>query len=63
MILATWLVCLVPLPLLATHTAYFISNIMRCACSGTTYGSLFISSLFSIMKCDNAIPVVHDTLY
>ena len=62
-LLETFLVCLVSFPLFSIHTADFISNIMRGSCNRTTYGSLFISSLFRIMKCENSIPVVHAALY
>ena len=55
--------CLVSLPFLAINTDDYISNIMRGPCSVTTFGSSFISSLFSIMKCAKAIPEVHAALF
>ena len=61
-ILEMWLVSLVCLPFLYMHTAYLISNIIRCACYGTTYVSLFIKSLLGILKCDISIPTVYATL-
>ena len=57
------LVFLLSFPLLAIHAADFLSNIMRGACLGTKYGSLFIRSLFSIMKCAKSIPEVHIALF
>ena len=57
------LVCLVSLQLLATHTAYLIPIMMICACYGTTNVSLFIRSLFIIIKRANAIPEVNVELY
>ena len=45
------------------HIADLISNIIRGACYGTTYVSLFNNSLFSIMKCARSIPVVHASFY
>ena len=57
------LVCMVSLTFLDINTAYFISNIMRGACSGTKYGSLFIGSLFRILKCARDIPELHAALY
>ena len=43
--------------------SWLLSNMIRVACYGTKYGSLFISSFFIIMKCTNTIPVVHAELY
>ena len=57
------LVCLVSYTFLATHTADMLPNIMRGACSGTTYGSLFRNSLFIILKRDRDIPAVHAEFY
>ena len=45
------------------HTDDLIPNMMKGVCSGTTYVSLSISLLFSIMKCDNAMSVVYAELY
>ena len=61
--LVMFLLFLVSLPLLAINTADFISTIIRGACYGTTYGSLFRNSFFSILKCARAIHVVNDALY
>ena len=47
------------LPLLTTEIAGFISNILRGACSGTTYVYLSNNSLFSILKCARDIPTVY----
>ena len=55
-------VCLFSLPFLFVHTADFISNIMRGAYSGTTYVSLFLRSLFNILKCAKAITEVNAAL-
>ena len=57
------LVCLVFLPLLAIHTDDILSIITIGAWYGTTYGSLFIISLFSIMKFAKTITAVNSELY
>ena len=57
------LVGLVSLPLLYMQIADLPSNIMRGACSGTTYGSLFNNLLFIILECARSIPAVHAALY
>ena len=62
-ILEIYLVYLVSLKFLSIHISYFIYNIMKGACYGTTYVSLFKNPLFSILKCDKAIPAVHAYLY
>ena len=48
---------------ISIHTADLISNIMRGACYGTTYVSLFRNSLFSILNYNRASPSVHAELY
>ena len=60
--MAMFLVCLVLLTLLAIHTAYLLSNIMRGACYGTTYVSLLVNSFFIILKCARSIPEVRSEL-
>ena len=62
-LLEMYLVCFVFLPLFAIHSDDFISNIIRGACFGTTYGSLFITSFFRMMKCAKAITAVNPALY
>ena len=59
-IMAMCMVCLVSFSLLDIHTSYLLSTIIRGACYGTTYGFLFISSLFRILKCANSIPELND---
>ena len=51
------------MPILAFHTADFLSNIIIGACYGTTSGSFFISLLLIILECSRSIPVVHASLY
>ena len=58
-----FLVCLVFLPFLSMQISDLLSNIMRVDCYGTTAGSLFDNSLFSILKFDIAIPAVHAVFY
>ena len=48
--LAIRLIFLVSLPLLAIHIADLLSNIIRGACYGTTYGSFLNNPLFRILK-------------
>ena len=62
-LLEMFMVCLVSLPLFAIHTSDLISNIIRSDCFGTTFGSFFINLLFNLMKCDRAIPAMHDALH
>ena len=57
------LVCLAYLQFLAMHTSDLQYNMMICACYGTTYVSLFISSLFHSLKFNISIPAVHAALY
>ena len=57
------LVCLVSLPLLATHKEDLLYNIIRGAYSGTISESLLNNSSINMMKCDKAIPKVHAALY
>ena len=57
------LVCLVSLILLAIHVADLLSNIMRGDSPRTISGSFFISSLFIILKCGNAILSLIASLY
>ena len=61
-LLVLFLVCLMSLPLLVIHTAYLLSNINTRDCSGTTSGSFFNNSIFSILKRDRAITAVHAEL-
>ena len=62
-ILEICLLCLVSLPFLATNKDDLLSNIMRGACYGTTSGSLFRNSIFSILNFSRSINKVHATLY
>ena len=62
-ILEMFLVCLVVLPFLVIHTSDLLYNIITFSCYVTTCGSLSISSLFIILKCDIAITAVHALLY
>ena len=48
-LIAIYLMFFLSLPLLYIHTYDLISNIIRGGRFGTTYGSLFISSLFIII--------------
>ena len=57
------MVCFVSLPLLVIHRAGLLSNISRGNCYGTTYVSLSIGSLFSILIFAKDIHVVHAELY
>ena len=61
-LLVMCLACMVSLTLLDIHTSDLISNIMIGACYGTKYGSLFISSVLSILKCYRAITALRDAL-
>ena len=61
-ILEICLVCLVSLPFLSIHTADLPSNLTRGASSANIYGFLFKNLLINILKCDKAIPAVHDAL-
>ena len=62
-ILAICLMSLVSLPILAIHTAEFLTNIIRGASSGNLSGLLFRNSWINNLKCDIAIPAVHAALY
>ena len=57
------LVCLVLLPLLSMHIADSISNTIRGAYYGPTYGSLFNNSLFIVLELAILITAVHTALY
>ena len=57
------LVCLVSLPFLSMQISHLLYNIVRCACSGTTSGSLFNNFLLSILKFARSITATHYTLY
>ena len=51
------------LSFLAIHTYDLLSNIIKGACYGNTYVSLFRNSLFSILDYTRAIPAVNPVLY
>ena len=50
------------LTLLDIYTSDLLSNMTRGAYYGTTYVSLFVSSLYSISKCANKTTAVKDVL-
>ena len=57
------LVLLVYIPLLATHTSDFLSNIIKRYSFVTIYVSLFKNSQINTLELVKAIPAVHDELY
>ena len=62
-IMAMCLVYLVSLQFFSIPAADFLYNIIRGACFGTIYVSLFIYSIFRILKCTRDSPSVHASLY
>ena len=61
-IISMCLVCLLSLPILAIHTADFLSNIVRVDYSVTIYVSLFKNSRLNILKCAKVISAAHAAL-